>query len=61
MIVNVQFTGADKKVICGYLSDYQEDEDAYPNQGQVELSDERWKAYYQSLNPMFQQLVPEPE
>lgn len=42
MSINVQFTDSDQKVICGYLSDHQEDTEAYPNQGTVELSDDRW-------------------
>lgn len=61
MSVNVQFTGTDKKVICGYLSDYQKDEDAYPNQGLVELSDKRWAVYYDSVGAAIQWMLPAPE
>lgn len=61
MAINVQFTSSDKKVICGYFSDYQNDEDAYPNQGSVEISDKRWAAYYNSLGAAFQWMLPAPE
>jgi hypothetical protein len=61
MIVNVQFTGSDEKVICGYLSDHQDDEEAYPNQGQVELSDSRWLDYYGSVGAAIQWILPKPE
>lgn len=61
MNINVQFTGDDEKVICGYLSDHQDDEDAYPNQGQVELSDGRWATYYDSVGVAFKWMLPSPE
>lgn len=58
MTINVQFTTADKKVICGYFSDHQDDDEAYPNQGEVELSDERWTSYYNSIGAAFQWMLP---
>ncbi|WP_345831038.1 hypothetical protein AAGR22_06710 [Erwinia sp. HDF1-3R] len=61
MSINVQFTASDKKVICGYLSDYQDDLKAYPNQGTVELTDERWLEYYNSAGLALQWMLPKPE
>lgn len=61
MSINVQFTGSDQKVICGYFSDHQEDEDEYPNQGEVELSDERWAEHYNSVGAALQWMLPKPE
>jgi hypothetical protein len=54
MSINVQFTDSDKKVICGYLSEHQDDDSAYPNQGEVDVTDERWLEYYNSVPTSFQ-------
>lgn len=60
MRINVQFIDEDEKVICGYFSNHQDDEEAYTNQGEVELSDERWKTYYASVGSAIQWMLPEP-
>lgn len=59
MSINAQFTGFGQKVTCGYLSDLQEDDRAYPNQGDV--TDERWLEYYNSVPTSFQWILPKPE
>jgi hypothetical protein len=61
MKINVQFIDSKNTAICAFFSDPQVDEEDYPNQGVVELSDKRWKEYYESLNAFTQAMLPAPE
>jgi hypothetical protein len=55
----VQFSNADAAQVIAYLASAQ-DADAYPNQGEVDVSDPRWKDYYDAQAPYIQSLLPSP-
>jgi hypothetical protein len=57
--VNIQFSDSTQDVVIAYFSNAQ-DEAAYPNQGVLDLSDARWKAFYDSHTPFLQSLLPAP-
>jgi hypothetical protein len=58
--INVQFSdsseAAIKAIFCG-----PQDASYFPNQGNVDATDARWKTYYESLPPALQGFVPSPE
>lgn len=59
MKIIVQFSDESKTKISGYLSCFQ-DEEVYPNQSEIIVSDLRWKEYFESLPAMLQQTLPTP-
>jgi hypothetical protein len=50
-IVNVQFSDATSQTVVAFFSSPQ-DENSYPYQGQVDTTDDRYKAFYNTLNPV---------
>lgn len=58
MVVNVQFSDENKLSVISYFSDVQSDLNIYPNQGEIEVSDERWKQYYDSQPAFVQLMIP---
>lgn len=54
----VQFSDSDEQVIAAIFSSEQ-DQDVFPNQAEIELSDPRYKSYFDTL-PMFAQEMLEP-
>jgi hypothetical protein len=57
--LNVQFSDATETTIVSYFGSPQ-DPVAWPNQGAVDASDERWKIYFDSQPPITQRLLPAP-
>jgi hypothetical protein len=57
--LNVQFSDSTGATIMAYFASPQ-DPKAFANQGTVDTSDERWKAYYDAQLPMIQQYLPAP-
>jgi hypothetical protein len=55
----VQFADESEEVIVGYMTGPMEP--PLPNTGEVEASDSRWKAYYNSLPEFVQPWFPAPE
>lgn len=60
MIVNVQFSDKNETSVISYFSDIQSDLEAYPYQGEIEVSDERWEKYYHSQPAFVQMMIPAP-
>lgn len=56
----VQFSDADEKVIVTVFANEQ-DTETFKNQGQVDLSDPRYAAFFNALPPLAQQGMPSPE
>lgn len=52
-MLNVQFSDATQEIVLAYFGCPQ-DENAFPNQGTVAVSDARWKTFYASLPAMMQ-------
>ncbi|MBU9661891.1 hypothetical protein KTF22_08300 [Burkholderia multivorans] len=59
MNINVQFSDATEETIIAYFACAQ-DATIYPNQGVIETSDARWKAYYSALPAIMQAGPPAP-
>lgn len=57
--LNVQFSDSTKTVIAAYFGCAQ-DATAYPNQGSVSASDERWKTFYDAQPAISQSNLPSP-
>ncbi|MFM0328163.1 hypothetical protein [Paraburkholderia strydomiana] len=57
--INVQFADDAHSEIVSYF-DSEQDSTAWPNQGTVDSSDPRWKAYYEALSSMMQSGLPAP-
>ncbi|WP_343618835.1 hypothetical protein [Ralstonia sp.] len=57
--VNVQFTDSKKTTICAYFGAPQ-DPDVYANLGQIETTDARYVAFYNSQSAQFQAFLPNP-
>lgn len=55
----VQFTDADEKVISAVFANEQ-DISAFPNQGQVDLSDPRYASFFNALPALARQWMPSP-
>jgi hypothetical protein len=60
MIINVSFSDATKQTVNMYFGCPQ-DETVYPYQGQIETSDPRWKAFYDSIIESLRSGLPEPD
>lgn len=56
--INVQFSDAAGSAVITYFGSPQ-DPGAYPNQGTLDASDPRWKAWYDSV-PSCQPFLPAP-
>jgi hypothetical protein len=59
-MLNVQFSDSTEKIIIGYFSSPQ-DSAVWPNMGTVEVTDARWKAYYDAQPETSQQYLPAPQ
>jgi len=58
--INVQFSDATETVVTGYAGCPQ-DENTWPHQGVISVSDPRWKTYYDAQHPaIIQPYLPEP-
>ncbi|AIS96803.1 hypothetical protein BTHA_2670 [Burkholderia thailandensis MSMB59] len=57
--IYVQFSDSTETSICSYFSNPQ-DPDVYHNQGEVDLSDPRYKEFYASLPEFVQRDLPTP-
>ncbi len=55
----VQFTDSTETVVSSVFPCPQ-DADLYPNQGEMETSDARYKAFFESLPPVSQTYIPRP-
>lgn len=60
MLVNVIFADSTEQEIKGYFGAPQ-DPATWPNQGQVDTSDARWIAFYDSLPEAMREGIPAPE
>ena len=58
-MIYVQFADSTQKIITTVFSCPQ-DIDSYPNQAQVDITDERYKAFYQALQEPLQEFMPTP-
>lgn len=59
MQINVQFFDSSNATVVSYFSGPQ-DEVEFPNQGQIDSGDARWKTYYNSLPSLSQRSLPTP-
>jgi hypothetical protein len=60
MNIYVQFADSTDKVVVSYFGSPQ-DPVAWPNQGQIDTSDARWKTYYEALSSQFTEGLPTPD
>lgn len=60
MLLDVQFSDATESTIVSYFAGPQ-DPQVFPNQGQVDTSDSRWKTFFDSLPAYVQQYLPTPD
>jgi hypothetical protein len=60
MIINVIFIDETETVVRGYFGSPQ-DAAAWPNQGQIETSDQRWATYYNGLPEGMRDGLPKPD
>lgn len=51
-MIYVQFADATQDRVISYFGCPQ-DEEAFPNQGEIDTSDPRWKAYYDAQDPFW--------
>jgi hypothetical protein len=58
-MLNVQFFDSTETTIVSSFA-VPQDASTYPNQGQVETSDPRWKAFFDLMNPAVQKYLPAP-
>lgn len=58
-MLNVQFSDSTETVIVSSFA-VPQDAGAYPNQGQIETSDPRWKTFFDLMNPAVQKYLPTP-
>ena len=57
--INVQFADDSEESIVSYFPGPQ-DPSAFPHQGTVESSDQRWATFYEILDPFTRSLLPSP-
>jgi hypothetical protein len=60
MNIFVQFADSTEKSVISYFGSPQ-DPTAWQNQGEIDTSDTRWKAYYDALSPEFTEGLPPPD
>ncbi|WP_042298947.1 hypothetical protein [Paraburkholderia kururiensis] len=59
-MLNVQFSDSTEETIIGYFASPQ-DPAVWPNMGTVEVTDARWKTYYDAQPATSQQYLPAPQ
>jgi hypothetical protein len=59
MVIYVQFSDATEAAIAAYWTTPQ-DPSVYPNQGEVDSSDARWRTFYETCSPYNQAMLPTP-
>lgn len=57
MQINVQFSDNTEERVVGYFSSPQ-DPTVWPNMGQIDTSDARWKTYYDAQPDTVKSLIP---
>lgn len=59
MSINVIFSDSTETSVCGYFGSPQ-DPEVWPDQGQIETNDARWKTYYDALPLEMRDGLPNP-
>jgi hypothetical protein len=57
--INVQFSDSSDEVVVSYFASPQ-DGNVWPNQGEIDTGDSRWKAYYDTQPEPIKSLLPAP-